>query len=113
MKPPTDHQLLLDGWPCADGWVLALEGELDLATVPDLTARLCELHDDQPERIVLDLRALSFMDSTGLAAIIDANLHSRRDGRRLELICDGGQAGRLLQLTGVDRQLTLCQPLDL
>ncbi len=63
---------------------LRLLGELDLAVVPRLVARLDELRAEQ--RVVhLDLSSLSFMDSAGLGTVIGAVLDARRDGWSLEI----------------------------
>jgi anti-anti-sigma factor len=61
---------------------LRLAGELDLAVVSDLTARLEELRRRQ-QHTELDLSGLSFMDSTGLGTILTAMLDARREGWNL------------------------------
>jgi anti-anti-sigma factor len=51
---------------------LRLSGELDLATAPDLEQHLRALEEGEGIRIVLDLSELAFMDSAGLAVILEA-----------------------------------------
>ena len=52
--------------------VLALKGEIDLHVSPSVTASLNEMIDKKPERLVVDLSAVSYIDSAGLAALIQA-----------------------------------------
>jgi anti-sigma B factor antagonist len=59
--------------------VLAIEGELDLATVDDVRNRLDALRRER-RAVVLDIDELAFMDSTGIRLILQATEDSRRDG---------------------------------
>src|SRR5881398_3342001 len=52
--------------------VLALKGEIDLHVSPSITASLNELIDKKPERLVVDLSDVTYIDSAGLAALIQA-----------------------------------------
>jgi anti-sigma B factor antagonist len=101
-------QLVIDRRPCHDGWVLAPRGEVDLASVPALQTALDAMARVGFMRLVLDLRGVSFMDSTGLAAIVAADLRARQGGRQLILVCRG-QVKRLFELAGIDRHLNLAE----
>jgi anti-anti-sigma factor len=50
--------------------VVTIEGELDLSTVDAVRRVLTPVVDSEPERIVLDLRGLEFMDSSGIALML-------------------------------------------
>jgi len=52
--------------------VVPLKGEIDLHVSPTVTATLNELIDKKPERLVVDLSEVSYIDSAGLAALIQA-----------------------------------------
>jgi anti-sigma B factor antagonist len=52
--------------------VLPLKGEIDLHVSPSVTASLNAMIDRKPERLVVDLSAVSYIDSAGLAALIQA-----------------------------------------
>ena len=61
---------------------IGLDGELDLATAPALERLLREVERDRWPTVVLDLRQLSFIDSSGIRALLTANDRiGRRDGR--------------------------------
>ncbi len=77
-------------------------GELDLVTVEQLKARIEELRSSGFTMIVLDLRQLSFMDSTGLRLLLRLDAESRADGFRFAIIDCEGPARRLLELTRTD-----------
>jgi anti-sigma B factor antagonist len=52
--------------------VFALEGEIDLHVSPEVAASLAKIVDQQPSRLIVNLRAVSYIDSSGLAALITA-----------------------------------------
>src|SRR3982751_4269544 len=65
----------------ASGAVLAVAGELDLATAPALRDRLAAAIDAGRHRLVIDLSAVSFLDSVALATIVHAKRRLPEDGR--------------------------------
>ena len=79
-------------------------GELDLATVGQLEAKIEEVRSRGFTSIVLDLRQLSFMDSTGLRLMLELDAESRADGFRFAIIDSEGPVRRLLELTRIDGQ---------
>jgi len=79
--------------------LVAVAGELDLASAPDLTGILRGL-DRGGELVTLDLRALTFLDVAGLRAIQDARRIASEDGRRLQILGPCQPAARILELTG-------------
>jgi anti-anti-sigma factor len=74
-------------------------GELDTATAPQLEQTLLEALE-QARLVVLDLRGLSFVDSSGLHVLLDATQHARRAGARLVLAGASAELERLVELTG-------------
>jgi anti-sigma B factor antagonist len=84
-------------------------GELDLAAVDAVERALIPLESEFTE-IVIDLRAVEFLDSAGLRAILACDARARQDGFRLRIINGGNQVQKLLSLTGMDEHLTLVDP---
>jgi anti-anti-sigma factor len=80
-------------------WVHAA-GELDLVSAPQLGQTLREAHLSA-RLVVLDLRELTFMDSSGVHVILDAARRARQAGGRLILVRGTAHIDRLLALTGV------------
>ena len=87
--------------------VIAVSGELDLASSPSLDGELERALDSGAETLVLDLRQLEFMDSTGLSVIVKAHQRLTASGRQLSLVRGPQQVQRLLDLTGVAERLQL------
>lgn len=87
--------------------IIAVRGELDLATSPELEAQLRKVWDSGNEQLVIDLRELEFMDSTGLSIIVMAHQRLSDEGRQLSIVRGSQQVQRLLDLTGVSERLQL------
>jgi anti-anti-sigma factor len=89
------------------GTVIALTGELDLASSPALEEAFERVFASDPSVVVIDLRQLEFMDSTGLSIIVKA--HQTVEDRDLKLYVVNGpaQVERLLNLTGVAERVSL------
>jgi anti-anti-sigma factor len=82
-----------------------LTGELDLASAKLLRERLEQIESGHPERLVLDLRGLEFMDSSGLREIIGAVRRGREAGRRVALVSAEGPIENVLDVTRVDEMI--------
>jgi anti-sigma B factor antagonist len=82
--------------------VLSVHGEVDLETAPALWKTLLPALEHQTGPVVVDLSAVTFMDSTGVHALVDARRRLALQNRRLAIVCrDGGQVHRLLALVGL------------
>lgn len=89
-----------------------LRGELDLATAPKLEDELKSIEQAAPPLIVLDLRPLAFMDSSGLRALLAADARAREAGRRLVLIRGDERVQRVLRITRLDERLEIVDDVD-
>ena len=87
--------------------ILAVSGELDLRTSPELEERLGHAFDSGAELVILDLRQIEFMDSTGLRVLLTAHQRAQESGRRFALVKGADQVERVLTLTGVRDLLTV------
>ena len=81
---------------------VALGGELDMVSAPILADRLDQSEQDGIVAIVLDLRNLTFVDSSGLHAFLQARKRAEDNGHRLLLIGATQSTRRLLELTGTE-----------
>jgi anti-anti-sigma factor len=84
--------------------IARLVGELDVGVYDQVSDALQELQRDDPrtETLVIDLRELTFMDSTGVRLIAEAHRRSQRDGHRLTVVPGSGQPSRVIQLLKLD-----------
>lgn len=87
--------------------VAVIRGELDLATAPDLDAALNELLDAGKD-VVVDLRELAFMDSTGLRVLVAAHARAEDGGPSFEIVRPrpGAAIERILAIAGVESVLS-------
>ncbi|MGI8506799.1 MAG: STAS domain-containing protein [Solirubrobacteraceae bacterium] len=87
--------------------IIVVRGELDLASSPELEEQLERVWDSGTELVVIDLRELEFMDSTGLSVIVRAHQRLTEEGRVLSLVKGSQQVQRLFDVTGVAERLQL------
>lgn len=87
--------------------VIAVSGELDLASSPALQEELDRVAESDSEVLIIDLRELDFMDSTGLSVLVRAHQRAEEQGRELAMVKGSQQVQRLLSLTGVADRLRL------
>lgn len=85
--------------------VLALSGELDIASALDVQTALEELRAAGWADIAVDLRAVSFIDSTGLGVLVAADERARREGWHLAVGKGSPAVERLLTLACLSSRL--------
>ncbi|HEX8074936.1 MAG TPA: STAS domain-containing protein [Thermoleophilaceae bacterium] len=86
-----------------------LAGELDIATAPKLDETLRQLEGAGHGLIVIDLRGLEFMDSSGLRSLLGADTRAREAGRRVVLVRGDDRVQRVLRITRLDERLEIVE----
>jgi len=82
-----------------DGYeLLAVEGELDIATAPRMIATLNESFARLDVPLVVDLSSVDFMDSTGLALLMNAYRRVKRRGQGFAIVCPRGPISRVFEI---------------
>jgi anti-sigma B factor antagonist len=87
--------------------VLAVSGEVDLATSPALRSVLETAFASGASELWIDFRRTTFMDSSGLHAVLDARARAENVGSRLEIVCPPGPVRRLFDIVGYSERLSL------
>ncbi len=87
-----------------DGSTLALDGEIDAHTAPELAARYAELPKGDGD-IVIDMSKVDFMDSSGLRVIIELHQRVEQASRRLVLLTPSPPVARLIEVSGLTDHL--------
>jgi anti-anti-sigma factor len=101
--PPLALETTVDGVVA----VVALGGDLDMSGAGALEAEVERLRAaDGLQAVVLDLRALEFLDSSGLRAILKVDMDTRDDGARLVLVRGAEPVHRVFELTRMAERLT-------
>jgi anti-sigma B factor antagonist len=86
--------------------VIAPTGELDLSGAAVLQAEIDRLADDHDlGGMVLDLRGLEFMDSSGLRLVVLADMEAREAGRRFALVRGDETVHRVFEITRMSERL--------
>jgi anti-sigma B factor antagonist len=91
---------------------VVLSGELDIASADGLEQELAGIEVDSPGTLVLDLRRVEFIDSTGLRALIAADERARSDGRRLVVVRGQDAVAHLLAVTQLDQRFEIVDDPD-
>jgi anti-anti-sigma factor len=87
---------------------VAVSGELDLSSALVFEEELRRIEENSGEALlVLDLRSLKFMDSTGLRLILSAHARAINSGRKLAIVEGGEAIRRIFRLTGVIERLNM------
>ncbi len=87
--------------------IVALEGEIDLALAPEAERLIAEAEAREPGKLVIDLREVTFMDSSGLRILLTALRRAEEAGRGFALVKGGDTVNRLLEVTGLTDRLEL------
>ena len=99
-------------YPDAGAGVLTLKGRLNMASAPALREAASALVDDGRSRVAVDLREVSFLDSSGLGALIGAMKGARAAGGDLRLVGPTEQVQMVLKLTNLDRVLVTADSVE-
>ena len=92
-----------------DGYeLLAVAGELDIATAPRMLAALNEAVVDLERPLVVDLSSVGFMDSTGLALLINTHRRVKRRGQGFAIVCPRGPISRVFEIADMVESLHVC-----
>jgi anti-anti-sigma factor len=109
--PPPMSTLSLHTYREPDSVRVEVSGELDLSSALVFEEQLRRVEEEcQPSLLVLDLRSLKFMDSTGLRLILSAHARALNQGRKLAIVEGGDAVKRIFRLTGVLERLNVVDP---
>lgn len=91
--------------------VVAPSGELDISTAPQLRAALRDL-EPRPALLFIDLRGLTFLDTSGLQLILEERQRAEDDGRELRIVRGAPPLHRLFELAGLGAHLPFFDDID-
>lgn len=88
-----------------DGARIVVSGDLDIATVPELEAAIDRLLEDAVRRLSIDLRALTFADSSGVRLLISIGDRAAAGGWTLQIVRPPDEAFMVFRISGADASL--------
>jgi anti-sigma B factor antagonist len=110
-----DEQLTVRTTPPAregDPTVVAVAGELDLATSPLLVAELDQARTQGNGQVVVDLSDCEFIDSSGINALVREHSELVEKGGRFIVVCSDPNILKVFEIAGLDRVLEVVSSLD-
>jgi anti-sigma B factor antagonist len=106
-EPVPEQGLSVDSEQSEGTHRILLRGELDVSTVSRFNAALADAGIRHSHTLIVDLSELTFMDSTGLSAVLVGEMHARTRGQRFAIVRGPRHVQELFRLTGVDHFLEL------
>jgi anti-anti-sigma factor len=85
----------------ANAVVIVLDGELDLATAAPVREALISALGFDSKRIVVDMRRVGFLDSTGIHALVQMQERCAEEARSFQVVLAEGHVRRVLELSGM------------
>lgn len=85
--------------------VVRVDGELDILTAPRLAARLDPVIRSSRGDLLLDLRRVEFIDSSGLQILMTTRRRLLRSGREIAVLCDQGPVRRVIEIARLTEAL--------
>jgi anti-sigma B factor antagonist len=92
--------------------VVAVRGEIHLATAPEFSERLNTVVAAGHTAVIVDLTEVGFIDSTGLSVLLNALRRITRAGGTLTLVCTNPTVMRLFEVTKMDTTFTIVESRD-
>jgi anti-sigma B factor antagonist len=103
--PDVAARFQVDAQPEPWGVHVCPIGEIDLATVDNIRRKIDECAAAGCERLVLDLRGVTFMDSTGLHLVLETHAAAREEGWELLVVEGPDSVQRVFEVTGLRDRL--------
>jgi anti-sigma B factor antagonist len=92
--------------------VLAVRGEVDALTAPQLRTQIDELVTAGEAQLVVDLEAVDFLDSSALGALVGGLNEARAHGGSLSLVCSSPRILQVFQITQLEEVFAIHESLD-
>jgi anti-sigma B factor antagonist len=90
-----------------EGTVVRLNGDLDVVTASQLRERVADLVRRGHYDLIVDLDAVSFLDSTGLAVLVNALKRARAHDGSVRLVCTNEPLLQIFRITGLNKSFTI------
>lgn len=100
MTLSTPSGLWVELAPDGERVIVRVVGEIDLSTADDVKGPLLELFDSGFESVVLDLRGVSFLDSSGTGVLINSHRYAEDRGAHLSIVVGASRSREVLELSG-------------
>ncbi len=106
------EELQIETDDIADGVVVRPIGEIDLSCAAVLRKRLGEIQHGKPARLIVELSAVPYMDSSGVATLVEAMQIARRAGSKLVLCAMQDKVRSIFEIARLDMVFAIVDTLD-
>jgi anti-sigma B factor antagonist len=96
----------------SDGIIVRPNGEIDLSCTPVLRSRLSAVQQAKPSRLIIDLSAVPYMDSSGVATLVEAMQIARRNGSKLVLCALQAKVLAIFEIARLDMVFTIVASIE-
>ena len=95
-----------------DAIIIAPVGEIDLSCAPALRKQITAAQSQRPQRLIIDLGEVPYMDSSGVATLVEAMQNARRSGSKLVLCCLQAKVRSIFEIARLDTVFTIVASTD-
>ncbi|MGH3430432.1 MAG: STAS domain-containing protein [Mycobacteriales bacterium] len=92
--------------------VVSVAGEIDVYTAPQLREKLIDLVDSGEHHIIVDMRDVEFLDSTGLGVLVGTLKRVNSANGSLSLVCTQERILKIFRITGLERVFTIASSVE-
>ncbi len=96
----------------SDGIILRPAGEIDLSCAAMLRSRLSKVQEGKPGRLIIDLSAVPYMDSSGVATLVEAMQIARRNGSTLVLCALQSKVRSIFEIARLDMVFSIVDSVE-
>jgi len=104
--------ILIRKSPAGESYLIAVDGELDMYTAPQLKSALQEAIDQGQKHLVIDLTRVGFLDSTSLGVLVGGLRRVRSEEGEMSLVVDHPQLEKMFRITGFDGVFRIHRTVD-
>jgi anti-sigma B factor antagonist len=103
----NQQQIIAETESLADGKYVRLSGDIDLSRSPELRNHLLAISKKKPARLVVDLSDVPYMDSSGVATLVETLQQQRRNQGRMILCCMQQKVRSIFEIARLDMVFTI------
>jgi anti-sigma B factor antagonist len=92
--------------------IVSPQGEIDLSRAPSLRTQLTAVQSKKPKRLIIDLAGVPYMDSSGVATLVEAMQNARRTGGKLVLSAMQDKVRSIFEIARLDMVFTIVKTTD-
>jgi anti-sigma B factor antagonist len=104
----TDEPLDVQTEAIADGHLLKPVGDIDLGKAPAFRRHISQVQSSRPSRLVIDLSEVPYMDSSGVATLVEAMQIARRQSGKLVLFGLQARVRSIFEIARLDTIFKIC-----